>query len=875
MRLSDLPALDHLVPDAGAALPAWGDWRWLQDTALRFIAWMPQHDDADGPTEASLLGRTLAELDPTPDATLTDLDAVLAAQRPFHDVVVRVALATGEVRHLRVSGQPTFDARGGFAGYAGIAQDTTEAVRAALRTEIEHQVTGILAAASEVDDAARRVIETVCSRLGWDCGAWWQVDDDGSTMRCSQTWGRSREVAAFLATTQRASTQSQEDSDEAPGLVRSVWLQRRPVWIRDVAAERGFHRAVAAADAGLRSAFAFPVQTSDKVLGAMEFFSRRLHPTDNALLHWSEAIAQQFAGFVQLVEARGRLDEALSRQRSLLELSSDWVWEQDEDFRFTRLEASAAVKKTLIARGWSRRTVQLGKTRWDWPALNLDEEDWARHRELLARREVFHDFEIRRPDLPDGRQFWISVSGAPYYDAQGRFKGYRGLNKDISERKNAEARIYYLATHDALTDLPNRTLFGEILNRTVLAAKRYERRFALLFIDLDRFKLVNDSLGHDAGDTLLKEVAKRLVATLRESDVIGRLGGDEFVVLLQEVDNPRDVEIVANNLLGAILRPVSLLGQECRVTASIGVGMFPEHGQDGSELMKNADVAMYAAKALGKNQFCFYDPQTLSHSLERMALESCLRHAIERDELFLQYQAKRDLKTLGVAGVEALLRWNHPQLGVVSPLKFIPLAEETGLIVPIGKWVMRTACFQNVAWQQAGWAPMCMAINLSARQFNDEHLLEDIVSALADSGMAPELLELELTESMVIQNPGRAIALLESIKKMGCRIAIDDFGTGYSSLQQLKNFPIDTLKVDRSFIRDLHDNKEDQAMTSAIIAMGKTLGLTVVAEGVETEEQQRFLGKNDCDQIQGFYFSRPLSADQVDGFLRAQESTSI
>jgi diguanylate cyclase (GGDEF)-like protein/PAS domain S-box-containing protein len=869
MRLSDLPPLEHLAPEL-VALPAWGDWRWAQDTALRFTVWTPQHAEANLPEAASLIGRTLAELDPLPDAGLTDLDHVLAAHRPFHDVVVRVALPGGEVRHLRLSGQPLFNERGGFCGYAGIAQDTTDAVQTALRTDLEHEITGILADSNGIEAAARQLIEAVCGRLGWDCGSYWHVDPEGTTMRCVQAWGRSIDVASFLEMTQGMATQVERDADAAPGLARTVWLQRRPVWIQDVRIDQIFRRAALAAESGLRSAFAFPVQTADKSIGILEFFSRRVHPTDTSLLQWAEAIAQQFAGFAQLVETRRHLDEALSRQRSLLELSSDWVWEQDDEYRFTRLEASAAVKKTLVERGWSRTTVQLGKTRWAWPALNLNEEDWAHHREKLARREVFHDFEIRRPDLPDGRQFWISVSGAPYYDAQGRFKGYRGLNKDISERKMSEARIYYLATHDSLTDLPNRTLFSEILNRNVLAAKRYERQLAVLFIDLDRFKLVNDSLGHDAGDTLLREVGKRLAGALRESDVIARLGGDEFVVLVQEVEGEKSVETVANNLLSAIIRPVTLLGQECRVTASIGISMFPAHGKDSAALMKNADAAMYSAKEIGTNQFRFYDTESRPQSLERMALESCLRHAIDRDELFLNYQAKRDLKTMRVAGVEALLRWNHPQLGVVSPLKFIPLAEETGLIVPIGKWVLRTACFQNVAWQRAGWAPMCMAINLSARQFNDDHLLDDIVAALKDSGMAPELLELELTESMVIQSPARAIAVLESIKKMGCRIAIDDFGTGYSSLQQLKNYPIDTLKVDRSFIRDLQDNKEDQAMTSAIIAMGKTLGLTVVAEGVETEEQQNFLGENDCDQIQGFYFSRPLSADQVGEFLKVQ-----
>jgi hypothetical protein len=314
MRLTDLPALEHLVPDLGTALPAWGDWRWVQDTAMRFTAWVPQHADARVPQAESLVGQTLAELDPQPDATLTRLDAVLAEHRPFHDVVVRVALAGGEVRHLRLSGQPLFDEQGRFGGYAGIAQDTTEAVHATLRTEIEHQITAILAVTVGVEAAARLLIETVCTRLGWDCGSYWHVADSGESMRCVQTWGQSLQWADFLATTLRTSTHQQQD--EAPGLVRTVWLQRRPVWIQDVSRDRSFRRAAMAADTGLRSAFAFPVQTAERVIGTLEFFSRHVHLADTALLQWAESIAQQFAGFAQLVETRHRLDEALSRQRS-------------------------------------------------------------------------------------------------------------------------------------------------------------------------------------------------------------------------------------------------------------------------------------------------------------------------------------------------------------------------------------------------------------------------------------------------------------------------------------------------------------------------------------------------------------------------------
>ncbi|HKQ29973.1 MAG TPA: EAL domain-containing protein, partial [Burkholderiales bacterium] len=468
----------------------------------------------------------------------------------------------------------------------------------------------------------------------------------------------------------------------------------------------------------------------------------------------------------------------------------------------------------------------------------------------------------------DGSIGVVSISGIPIYDDNGVFTGYRGVGKDITERQASADRIQYLATHDSLSGLPNRAMFGEMLGNAIAMAHRYNRRFAVFFIDLDRFKNINDTFGHEAGDILLKEMSQRLIDTLRASDVVARLGGDEFVVLVQEVGDQKQIAGIARKVLSAMIRPMMLLGQECRVTASIGVATYPNDAQDEQSLMKNADIAMYRAKEEGKNNFQFYDAQINVHTPERLALETHLRCALERKEFSLNYQAKLDLRTGTITGVEALLRWKHPELGPVSPAQFIPLAEETGLIVPIGEWVLRTACAQNVAWQHQGLPPMCMAVNLSPRQFTDEGLLVDIATTLKQTEMKPELLELELTEGMVMQNPDRAIKTLIEIKQMGVRLAIDDFGTGYSSLAQIKRFPIDTLKVDRSFIRDIPQDSEDSAITEAIIAMGKTLSLTVVAEGVETEAQQRFLLEHACDEMQGYYFNKPVDAETFAEFVR-------
>jgi diguanylate cyclase (GGDEF)-like protein len=465
---------------------------------------------------------------------------------------------------------------------------------------------------------------------------------------------------------------------------------------------------------------------------------------------------------------------------------------------------------------------------------------------------VFHSREVREPD---GRLLQaVRVIG--------------GQIGQFVQRKRAEERIQYMATHDALTALPNRVMFSQLLSHEIQVAQRYRRSFAVMFIDLDRFKIVNDTLGHEAGDKLLQEIGARFKACLRASDVVSRLGGDEFVVLLQEVSNADQVTLAARKILSAAMKPIAIMGQECRVTASIGVSMYPTDAKDEQSLMKNADIAMYLAKEGGKNNFQFFSEDIKKHSLERLALESSLRHALEREEFSLHYQAKLDLNTKKINGVEALLRWQHPDLGMVAPAQFIPVAEETGLIVPIGKWVLRTACAQNLAWQREGLPPVCVAVNLSARQFADDALVTDIAAALKESGMKPELLELELTESMVMQNHERATKVLAAIKQMGVRISLADFGVGYSLLAQIKRYPIDTLKVDRSFIRDLEGNVEDRAITEAIIAMGKTLSLTVVAEGVETREQQAFLADHACDAMQGFYFSKPIGGDQFAEFLR-------
>jgi diguanylate cyclase (GGDEF)-like protein len=433
----------------------------------------------------------------------------------------------------------------------------------------------------------------------------------------------------------------------------------------------------------------------------------------------------------------------------------------------------------------------------------------------------------------------------------------------LQQRKREDDRVHHIAFHDDLTALPNRLMLTQRLDRALSRHRRAATTLAILYMNLDRFKVINDSLGHEAGDVLLCLVADRLRAQLREGDSLARVGGDEFVVLIENYDNSIAVSACAQRLVEQLSAPYLLDKKDCHVTVSIGISTFPADGGDSQSLLKAADVAMFRAKETGRNNYQYYLPSMNIHTLERLELESDLRRALERGEFFLHYQPKVEIASGLITGVEALLRWKHPLRGLVPPLDFIPLAEETGLIVPIGEWVLATACARTKAWQGRGLPKLSVAVNLSARQFADTMLLAKLTRIIHASGLDPSLLELEITESVVMSNGESAVGVLEKLKSIGVQIAIDDFGTGYSSLGYLKRFPIDILKVDRSFIRDIPADSGDMKITRAIIAMAHGLRLKVVAEGVETAEQLEFLGSQSCDAVQGYFLYRPLQEEEL------------
>ncbi|MGB9110453.1 MAG: EAL domain-containing protein, partial [Telluria sp.] len=461
--------------------------------------------------------------------------------------------------------------------------------------------------------------------------------------------------------------------------------------------------------------------------------------------------------------------------------------------------------------------------------------------------------------------------------------------RDITERKQAEERIRHLAHHDELTGLPNRSLIRDRLDQAVLNARRSGKHLALAFVDLDGFKLVNDGLGHNAGDELLKVVGRRMQDCLRRNDTLGRLGGDEFVILLTDV--PGDalaITPVLEKIRQAVTEPVPIGDQAVQVSCSMGVVMYPRDGEDPKTLMMNADAAMYRAKDMGSNNFQFYTREMNASVEEKLVLMEGLRKAFDATQagapvggaapdswapagnFFLVYQPKVDLRSGRIFGVEALIRWRHPEHGMVPPPRFIGLAEESGLIVGIGEWVLRTACRQAQLWRDAGLDPVTVSVNVSARQFEEKHLVQRIADALRDTGLPPGALELEVTESLLMRDLNGAIARMRELKEMDVALSIDDFGTGYSSLSALKSFPISTLKIDKSFVRDLAHSLDDQAIALAVISLGHRLQLRVIAEGVETEEQRDFLVANDCDEMQGYLFSPPVPAERIAEMLAAQ-----
>jgi len=492
--------------------------------------------------------------------------------------------------------------------------------------------------------------------------------------------------------------------------------------------------------------------------------------------------------------------------------------------------------------------------------------------DLKSKRKFFkklldqptNDAICYRVKRNDDEFIWLETSTkAVTHDKTGKMVEIIAVSRDITTRKQSEERLLYLANYDSLTGLPNRALFRDRLRRAIARSQRNKTKVALLFLDLDRFKNINDSLGHHAGDQLLRGVSKRLKQYAREGDTIARLGGDEFTVILEGIQSTEDVSVVAEKILELMQAPFRLDGHEVVVTPSIGITLYPDDATDMRSLLKNADTAMYRSKERGRNAYQFYTAGMNAKAYEHLILENSLRHAMERNEFKLYFQPQFDLHSQGIVGIEALLRWEHPEKGLLMPDKFIPFAEDTGLIVPLGDWVLRKACHEAKHWQNVGLEPIRVAVNLSMRQFLECSFVDQVASALNESKLAARYLELEVTESFLAANVEKAAKTLRGLHRLGVHLAIDDFGTGYSSLSYLKRFPLNTLKIDQSFVQDITRDMDSATIVEAIIALGKSLGLNVIAEGVEYNDQVFFLKERSCDLFQGYYFCHPLSGTKL------------
>ncbi len=677
----------------------------------------------------------------------------------------------------------------------------------------------------------------------------WGGAEDGFFGEATVTWDESPTGASMAGTAIRTGTAH---------VVHDIAAEARLAPWREALLARG-----------CGSVAAFPLDIEGRVQGALVIYAATRDafvPEERTLL---EDLAGDIAygiGGLRAAQSRFETEAALRRSEATLaraqEIAHIGSWEWDL--------ATGAMR-------WSAESFRIFGCEPDEtePSLDLIRErthpdDWARLEEKFGeakRGDVTSARAEFRAVREDGTARWIHMQAEVEFHDTGPYRVVGAL-QDISERRRFEERLAQLASFDGLTGLPNRHLLNDRLEQGLAHAGHGGRMLALVFVDLDRFKIINDTLGHDAGDQLLKEIAGRLTDCLRPGDTVARQGGDEFVVLLADLAKPEDAGFVAQKMLESLAPPCEIFGHEVVPAASLGVALYPRDGTTIQELMSNADKAMYAAKQAGRGQYRFFDVEMNRAAADWLEVGALLHHALERDQFELHYQPKVDLRSGAVTGVEALLRWRCPELGLVSPDRFIPILEDTGRILEVGEWVLAEACRQASQWQEQGLPPLRIAVNLSPRQFQQRDLAARMSAIIEQEGILPGFIELEITESMVAQNVERAIAALRELHDLGVRLAIDDFGTGYSSLAALKGFPVDCLKIDRSFVRDVPHDPDDVAITRAVVLLAHSMGLSVVAEGVETEAQRDFLIECGCDEMQGYLFSRPLPAAQLGELLR-------
>jgi diguanylate cyclase (GGDEF)-like protein/PAS domain S-box-containing protein len=748
------------------------------------------------------------------------------------------------------------DATGRPLYYLRVIEDVTERNRAQQRAALLQETTLAISEAQDMDAALTLVLEKIRRTTAWSYGQAWLPSADGKTLECrAASHDGSAGHQAFLRDKHTLSLEN------GRGLVVAAFHSQCSGWVADISKSE-FTRRERALAQGFTAWVGIPVVADNRTVALLEFFIEQDRQDDPALLDLVSIVATQLGILFQRKAAEAALRESEGKFRQLTAHIPEIFWMTDAAQELVTYVSPAFEKLT------GRSSAEVGNHADSWLTLVHDDDrervqrEW-KHRALHGTYDI--EFRIIHAD---GSERWVQDRAFPVRSLGGEIYRIAGITKDITERKRADARLLHLAHYDQLSGLPNRVLFYDRLKQALVQANRNGWITAVLFIDLDRFKAVNDTIGHAGGDLLLKDVSDRLVRCVRAADTLGRLGGDEFAVVLSELRTPQDAAGVASAILEALAEPFDIEGHEIYTAASIGIAVYPSDTENADILIRNADTAMYEAKAAGRNVYRFYTAEMNQLALERMQLEGKLRRALERQEFLLHFQPKLDLITGEIAGCEALLRWASPDEGLVSPARFIPLLEETGLIVQVGEWVLQGACAQLKAWKHARVRPVPIAINLSARQFQQQDLTATVRKALHEHGVAARYLELEITESVAMQNAEASIGTLRELKALGVKLAVDDFGTGYSSLSYLKRLPVDTVKIDRAFVTELATNPDDASIAQAIINMAHNLGLKVVAEGVQTASQLSFLTSHDCDQMQGYYFSRAVPQSEMTDMLR-------
>ena len=841
------------------------EWYWEQDEHLRFVNSSANAEHKSPVPTMSALGRTRFELDyDWPSEAVRDAHArALAERRAFHDLML-TDRRTGRV--IVTSGEPVYGPGGGFRGYRGVARDITEQVKAheqAARLRDLYAVmmqANIAVSRSASDEELFASVCAIAVQHGHFAHARIaEVDARSGAMHTVTSMGE-KEVPPELL---RISLDPRlaEGRSTAAHALRTGTHQI----CDDVLKEAGsVTSSVQLARTGLRAYAVLPLRRQGKVSGLLQVFARRGDYFDDELVAMLDALTSNVSYALDNLHreharhaAEMALRESENRFRDFAEAAGEFVWETGLDGRFCYV--SSRVQSV-----WQHSDQELiGRHPEDFMPAGEGERVRAWLEEHTREDGSFRDLEHRI--LTRGGEIrWLNLSAVAVYDDAGTRVGHRGTCRDITERKNAEARISFLATRDPLTELPNRVLFKDRLEQGLLAARRAGQSLALMFIDLDRFKQINDSLGHQVGDMLLKEVAARMLGCIRKGDTLSRLGGDEFVVALEGLQQAEVAAQVADKITRSLARPFEIGSHRIDTSCSIGISVFPLDAQDERSLMKNADTAMYHAKDKGRNNYQFFSPQMNLRAIERQTLESELRLALQRNELVLHYQPQISLRERRVTAVEALLRWQHPQRGLLAPGTFLAAAEESGLAEPIGEWVLQRVCAQARCWQDEGHRPLRFALNVSSRQFlRPAAFLGNVAMALDSARLDARWLEVEVTEALLLEHPEEHMPILHELGELGVHVAIDDFGTGFSSVSYLEQLPIDCLKIDRSFVRNIAQGERDRTVIRAIVALAHGLDLHVSAEGVETSAQLALLTEMGCDAYQGELFSAAVPPETL------------